>query len=86
MVRVLKLHILASGSRGNAAVIEDTATNTGIMVDCGICRRDFFERYDAIGFSPENLAAILITHCELKNEMTHRNGTQSDEIKLSRVK
>ncbi len=58
----LALHVLASGSRGNAAIIEDTVTGAGVLVDCGICKRDFFERSTQAGFDPANLAAILITH------------------------
>lgn len=58
----LKLHVLASGSYGNAAVIEDAATGAGVLVDCGICKRDFFARVDEAGFDPANLAAVLITH------------------------
>ncbi|MEA5020427.1 MAG: MBL fold metallo-hydrolase [Gordonibacter sp.] len=58
----LKLHVLASGSRGNAAVIEDGVTGEGILVDCGICKRDFFTRCDEAGFDPAKLAAILVTH------------------------
>ena len=41
---MLKLHILASGSRGNAAVVENAATGHGVLIDCGICKRDFFAR------------------------------------------
>lgn len=58
----LKLHVFASGSRGNAAVIEDGVTGKGILVDCGICKRDFFTRCDEAGFDPAKLAAILVTH------------------------
>lgn len=58
----LALHVLASGSRGNAAIVEDTVTGAGVMVDCGICKRDFFDRCDEAGFDPANLAAILVTH------------------------
>ena len=58
----LALHVLAGGSRGNAAVVEDTATGKGVLVDCGICKRDFFARCDEAGFDPANLEAVLITH------------------------
>lgn len=58
----LALHVLASGSRGNAAIIEDTVTGRGVLVDCGICKRDFFARSAEAGFNPANLAAILVTH------------------------
>lgn len=60
--RRLRLHVLASGSRGNAALIEDSVTGAGVLVDCGICKRDFFERCDEAGFDPHKLAAILVTH------------------------
>lgn len=58
----LALHVLASGSRGNAAIIEDTVTGKGVLVDCGICKRDFFARAEEAGFDPANLEAVLITH------------------------
>lgn len=58
----LALHVLASGSRGNAAVIEDVATGRGVLVDCGICKRDFFARCDEAGFDPAGLEAVLVTH------------------------
>ena len=62
MERRLAVHVLASGSRGNAAVVEDAATGAGVLVDCGICKRDFFARCDEAGFDPARLAAILVTH------------------------
>ena len=59
---MLKLHILASGSRGNATVVENAATGRGVLIDCGICKRDFFARCDEAGFDPAKLDAVLITH------------------------
>lgn len=58
----LRLHVFASGSRGNATVVEDASTGAGVLVDCGICKRDFFTRCDEAGFDPARLAAILVTH------------------------
>lgn len=58
----LRLHVLASGSRGNAAIVENTVTGAGVLVDCGICKRDFLARCDEAGFDPAKLAAILVTH------------------------
>lgn len=58
----LRLHVLASGSRGNAAVVEDAETGAGVLVDCGICKREFFARCDAVGFDPARLSGILVTH------------------------
>ena len=62
MEQQLHLNVLASGSRGNAAVVADARTGAGVLVDCGVCKRDFFARCDEAGFDPANLAAILITH------------------------
>lgn len=58
----LALHVLASGSRGNATIVEDTATGAGVLVDCGICKRDFFTRSDEAAFDPAKLVAIVVTH------------------------
>lgn len=59
---MLALHVLASGSSGNAAVIENTATDTGVLIDCGICKRDFLNRCDEAGFDPGRIQAVLVTH------------------------
>lgn len=58
----LRLHVLASGSKGNAAVVENVATGQGILVDCGICKRDFLGRCSQVGFAVEGLRAVLVTH------------------------
>lgn len=59
---MLKLHVLASGSKGNAAIVENAETGSGVLIDCGICKRDFLERCDEAGFDPARLEAMLITH------------------------
>lgn len=59
---MIALHVLASGSRGNAAVIENTQTHEGVLVDCGICKRDLIGGCTEVGFDPANIKAILITH------------------------
>lgn len=59
---MLKLHVLASGSRGNAAIVENGRTGQGVLVDCGICKREFFDRAAACGFDLSGLAAVVITH------------------------
>ena len=58
----LRLHVLGSGSKGNAAIIENTLADQGVLVDCGLCKRDFLARCAEAGFDPAALAAILITH------------------------
>ncbi len=52
--------ILASGSRGNSAIV--ASSRTRILVDAGISCRETFKRMKALGEDPHALAAILITH------------------------
>ncbi|MCD8316185.1 MAG: MBL fold metallo-hydrolase [Eggerthellaceae bacterium] len=58
----MRIHVLASGSGGNAAIVENQDRTQAILIDCGICKRDFFSRCKQVGFDPANIAAILITH------------------------
>ena len=57
-----KFHVLASGSKGNAAIVERADIGAGIVIDCGICKRDFFTRCEEVGFDPTRTEALLITH------------------------
>ena len=59
---MLALHVLASGSAGNAAVVENTTTSAGVLIDCGICKRDFLTRCDEARFDPARIEAVLVTH------------------------
>lgn len=59
---VFKLHILASGSKGNAAIVEETANGQCILIDCGISKRDFLARCDEVSVNPANISDVLITH------------------------
>lgn len=59
---MLALHVLASGSKGNAAIIENLDNGEGVLVDCGICKRDFMNRSLEANFDISKLKAILITH------------------------
>lgn len=59
---MLKLHVLASGSKGNAAVVENAATGAGVLIDCGICKRDFLMRCDEAGFDPARIETVVVTH------------------------
>ncbi|MBR2521878.1 MAG: MBL fold metallo-hydrolase [Coriobacteriales bacterium] len=58
----LKLHVLSSGSGGNASIVEDSDTGDCIAIDCGICKRDFLMRSAECGVDLSRLRAILITH------------------------
>lgn len=59
---MLALHVLASGSSGNAAVVENIVTGAGVLIDCGICKRDFLSRCDQAGFDPARIEAAFVTH------------------------
>ncbi|NGM16616.1 MBL fold metallo-hydrolase [Eggerthellaceae bacterium zg-893] len=59
---VLRLHVLASGSAGNAAVVEDVRTGRCIVIDCGICKRDFLGRCAEAGVDPRAIEAVFVTH------------------------
>ena len=52
--------MLASGSRGNCAVVASACTK--ILVDAGISCRETFKRMKTLGEDPHTLSAILITH------------------------
>ena len=54
----LRIHVLASGSKGNASLIENIATGEGILIDCGICKRDVLSRSAEAGFDLGKLKAV----------------------------
>jgi phosphoribosyl 1,2-cyclic phosphodiesterase len=54
------LSVLASGSRGNSAIVASVGTR--ILVDAGISCRETFKRMKAAGDDPRQLSAIVITH------------------------
>jgi phosphoribosyl 1,2-cyclic phosphodiesterase len=51
---------LGSGSRGNATLVESGSTL--VLVDCGFSCRETERRMARLGRSPEQLAAVLVTH------------------------
>jgi len=56
----VSVSVLASGSRGNSAVIQTSKTK--ILVDAGISCRETFKRMKALSEDPRALTAVLITH------------------------
>ena len=56
----VSVSMLASGSRGNSAVVRSSSTS--ILVDAGISCRETFKRLKSIGDDPHQLSAIVITH------------------------
>jgi len=56
----VSVSMLASGSRGNSAIV--ASARTRILVDAGISCRETFKRMKTVGEDPHSLSAILITH------------------------
>lgn len=51
---------LASGSRGNAALVYDG--DRGVLVDCGLSAREARRRIEAVGLTAVRIEAVLVTH------------------------
>ena len=56
----MEIHILASGSTGNATLIR--MGDAKILVDAGISARRIKKALDAVGTAVEDLDAVLVTH------------------------
>jgi len=59
---LLRLHVLASGSKGNCSVVENLETGACIVIDCGISKSAFMTRCAECGLDPTSVEAILVTH------------------------
>ena len=55
-----RVSILASGSAGNATLLE--TERTCLLVDAGINRKELLRRLEASGIKPERIDGILISH------------------------
>ena len=58
----VRLHVFASGSKGNCSVVENSATGALVVIDCGISKRAFMESCAACGLDPARVEAVLVTH------------------------
>jgi phosphoribosyl 1,2-cyclic phosphodiesterase len=56
----VSVSMLASGSRGNCALVASSTTK--ILVDAGISCRETCKRMKSLGDDPHSLSAIVITH------------------------
>jgi phosphoribosyl 1,2-cyclic phosphodiesterase len=56
----VSVSVLASGSRGNSALVQTSKTK--ILVDVGISCRETFKRMKVLAEDPRSLSAVLITH------------------------
>ncbi len=57
---MMRMTVLASGSKGNSTVISSTCTR--VLVDAGLSCRELLRRMALVGEDPATLDAILITH------------------------
>ncbi|HVH88041.1 MAG TPA: MBL fold metallo-hydrolase [Terriglobales bacterium] len=57
---MVRMTVLASGSRGNTAVL--SSSGTSILIDAGISCRETLRRMMRTGEDPSKLSAIVITH------------------------
>ena len=57
---MVRMTVLASGSRGNCTVV--TGGRTSVLVDAGVSCREILKRMQTAGEDPSKLDAILITH------------------------
>jgi phosphoribosyl 1,2-cyclic phosphodiesterase len=56
----MRIHILGSGSRGNAIVLESPRER--VLVDAGFGPRITAQRMRRAGVAPESVAALIVTH------------------------
>ena len=56
----MHLYVLASGSKGNAAVVEGPTGS--VLVDCGLSRRELHRRAELVSCDLSRVCAILVTH------------------------
>lgn len=56
----MHLHILASGSKGNATVVEGPTGS--VLIDDGLSRRELMRRADELGVDMNRVECVVITH------------------------
>jgi phosphoribosyl 1,2-cyclic phosphodiesterase len=57
---MMRMTVLASGSKGNSTVI--SSSRTRVLVDAGLSCRELLKRMSIAGEDPAQLNAILVTH------------------------
>ena len=58
----MRIIVLNSGSNGNAVYVESAETGTGVLLDCGLSRRQIETRLKIHGRFPSSIRGIFITH------------------------
>ena len=57
---IMEYHVLASGSKGNSTFIVEKTT--GILIDCGISKKQLTYRLKEIGYTIDDIDYVLLTH------------------------
>lgn len=56
----MEFHVLASGSKGNATFVYEN--NTGILIDCGISKKQLLYRLKEVGYNERDIDYVFLTH------------------------
>lgn len=56
----MEFHVLASGSKGNATFVYEDGC--GILIDCGITRKQLLFKLKNLGFSESDIQYVFLTH------------------------
>lgn len=56
----MEYHVLASGSKGNSIFIYDHGN--GLLIDCGISRKQLLFKLKQLGFQEKDIHYVLLTH------------------------
>lgn len=75
---ILKVCLLASGSKGNAVYLESGATK--LLIDAGLSAVEICRRLSLIGVAPSELHALLISHDHADH--TRGAGTLARKLKI----
>lgn len=58
--KAMEFHVLASGSKGNATFVYEDGC--GILIDCGITRKQLLFKLQNLGFKEEDITYVFLTH------------------------
>lgn len=56
----MEYHVLASGSKGNSIFVYEE--KTGLLIDCGISRKQLLYKLKQLGFQESDIHYVLLTH------------------------
>lgn len=65
----IKMHVIGSGSKGNATIISDGETN--ILIDLGVTKERFIEGLNEINMRPDDIDFAFFTHDHIDHIRNH---------------